>query len=255
MLFAISITSACASNRGGFLSGPLHDYMEERECRMKMKSKIGLSFVLVAGIMILVGAVGMAGLVLTNSVVGQYTKNLTQKDYARLVDTVRFEAQASEKKFLLTGDQKYKEEYSAHLQELLKDARAIMDLSEGDAEVRSDAAQIVSWASRYDFGFRQVADVLTKKGSLKSGVEGQLIQKGDEAELEIQASGGAALVRAFGQVRRLEKELILEEGNDEAAKNLAASPNQLQPRSRSPEPATGRSQTFSRSTPTSRPSL
>ena len=76
---------------------------------MKMKSKIGLSFLLVAGIMTIVGAVGIASLVLTNSVVGQYTKNLTQKDYARLIDTAQFEAQAAEKEFLLTGDQKYNE--------------------------------------------------------------------------------------------------------------------------------------------------
>ena len=223
MLFAISITSACPSNRSDRVSGPMHDHMEEREFHMKMKSKIGLSFLLVASIMTIVGAVGIASLVLTNSVVGQYARNLTQKDYARLIDTTRFEARASEKEFLLTGDQKYRDEYTANLQELLKDARAIMDLSEGDAEARSDAAQIVSWASRYDFGFRQVADILTKKGNLDSGVEGQFIQKGDETELEIQANGGAALVRAFGQVRRLEKELILEGGNDEAAKKLTAS--------------------------------
>ena len=189
---------------------------------MKMKSKIGLSFLLVASIMTIVGAVGIASLVLTNSVVGQYTKNLTQKDYARLIDTARFEAQTAEKEFLLTADSKYKDEFTTRIEELLKNARAIMDLSEGDAEARSEAAQIVSFAGRYDFGFRQVADILVKKGNLESGIEGQLISKGDEAELEIQANGGAALVRAFGQVRRLEKEAILEAGKGEAANKLTA---------------------------------
>jgi methyl-accepting chemotaxis protein len=189
---------------------------------MKMKSKIGLSFLLVASIMTIVGAVGIASLVLTNSVVGQYTKNLTQKDYARLIDTERFEAQTAEKEFLLTADSKYKDEFTTHIEELLKNARAIMDLSEGDAEARSEAAQIVSYASRYDFGFRQVADILVKKGNLESGIEGQLISKGDEAELEIQANGGAALVLAFGQVRRLEKETILEAGKGESADKLTA---------------------------------
>ncbi|HYW82554.1 MAG TPA: methyl-accepting chemotaxis protein [Spirochaetia bacterium] len=190
---------------------------------MKMKSKIGLSFLLVASIMTIVGAVGIGSLVLTNSVVAQYTKNLTQKDYARLIDTAHFEAQAAEKQFLLTGDPKRKDDFAANIEELLKDARAIMDLSGGDAEARSEAAQIVSFAGRYDFGFRQVADLLTKKGNLDTGIEGQLISKGDEAELEIQSHGGAALVRAFGQVRRLEKEAILEAGKGEAADKLTAS--------------------------------
>ena len=194
-----------------------------REIRMKMKSKIGLSFFLVAAIMTLVGAVGMASLVLTNSVVGQYTKNLTQKDYARLVDTAQFEAQAAEKEFLLTGDAKYKDEFKTSIDELLKDARAIMDLAGGDAEARADAAQIVSLAGRYDFGFRQVADVFIAKGNLDTGIEGQLVAKGDESELEIQANGGPALVRAFGQVRRLEKEVLLEGGKDEAVSTLTAS--------------------------------
>jgi methyl-accepting chemotaxis protein len=190
---------------------------------MKMKSKISLSFVLVAGIMTLVGAVGMASLVLTNSVVGQYTRNLTQKDYARLVDTAQFEAQAAEKEFLLTGDPKLKDEVKTNLDELLKHARAIMDLSAADPEARGDAAQIVSLAGRYDFAFRQVADILITKGNLESGIEGQLIAKGDEAELEIQANGGTALVRAFGQIRRLEKEVILEGSKDEAVTRLTAS--------------------------------
>src|SRR5208283_1615474 len=190
---------------------------------MKMKSKIGLSFLLVASIMTIVGAVGIASLVLTNSVVGQYTTNLTQKDYARLSDTERFKAQTAEKEFLLTADSKYEDEFTTHIEELLKNARAIMDLSEGDAEARSEAAQIVSFASRYNFGFRQIADTLIKKGNLESGIEGQLIGKGDEAELEIQANGGGAVVRAFGQVRRLEKEAILEGGRGDAADKLTAS--------------------------------
>jgi len=211
----ISISSVCLWTQ---LNVPLG-----KGIHMKMKSKIGLSFLLVASIMTVVGAVGIASLVLTNSVVRQYTRNLTQKDYARLIDTAQFEAQASEKEFLLTGDQKYKDEYTASIEELLKDARAIIDLSGGDAEARSEAAQIVSFAGRYDFGFRQVADILTKKGNLDKGVEGQLIDKGDEAEVEIQANGGAALVRAFGQVRRLEKETILEGGKGDAANKLIAS--------------------------------
>ena len=190
---------------------------------MKMKSKIGLSFLLVASIMTIVGAVGMASLVLTNSVVGQYTKNLTQKDYARLVDTAQFEAQAAEKEFLLTGDPKYKDEFKTMIEELLKDARALMDLNGGDAQARADAAQIVSLAGQYDFGFRQVADILIAKGNLETGVEGQLVAKGDELELEIQANGGAAVVRAFGQARRLEKEVLLQGGKDEAVNKLTAS--------------------------------
>ena len=98
-----------------------------------------------------------------------------------------------------------------------------MDLSGGDADARTDAAQIVSFASRYAFGFRQVAGILTRKGNLESGIEGQLIAKGDELELEIQANGGAALVRAFGQARRLEKEVILEGGKEDAVNKLTAS--------------------------------
>jgi methyl-accepting chemotaxis protein len=194
---------------------------------MKMKSKIGLSFVLVAGIMTLVGAVGIVSLFLTNSVVGQYTRNLTQKDNARLIDTAQFEAKAAEKEFLLTGDPKFKDEVQTMLGELLSSARALMDMAGADAEIRGDAAQIVSLAGRYDFAFRQVADLMITKGKLDSGIAGALVAKGDEAELEIQANGGAALVRSFVQVRRLEKEVLLQGGNDEAATKLAASLDSL----------------------------
>ncbi|HID95000.1 MAG TPA: response regulator [Candidatus Latescibacteria bacterium] len=177
--------------------------------RLTFFRKLLIGFGVILLLTCIVGAVGYYGL----SDVRERMNNVinTNAELQRLVKEIKdslLRARASEKDFLLSGDQKYVDQVSEEIDQIKRGCERLYALV-NEPEDREKVLEVASFADEYHRGFLAVVEKMNEKGTASQGLTALFREKALQLEGTVKETGQKQLILDLVNIRRHERDYQL----------------------------------------------